>query len=55
MRDFNWAEKAELRKWKSPPSSCTDELLEVQKSGQFPDESVRIKVTRIHYAISQTY
>ncbi len=31
------------------------ELLKLQKSGQFPDEPVRIKVTRIHYVICQTY
>ncbi len=31
------------------------ELLNLQKSGQFPDDPVRIKVTRIHYVTSQTY
>jgi hypothetical protein len=31
------------------------ELLKLQKSGQFPDESVRIKVWQIHYVTSQTY
>jgi hypothetical protein len=30
------------------------ELLKLKKSGQFPDEPVRIKVARIHYVISQT-
>ncbi len=31
------------------------ELLKLQKSGQFLDEPVRIKVTQIHYVTSQTY
>ncbi len=31
------------------------ELLKLQKSGQFPDEPVRIKVWQIHYVTSQTY
>jgi hypothetical protein len=31
------------------------ELLKLQKSGQFPDESVRIKETQIHYVNSQSY
>jgi hypothetical protein len=26
-----------------------DELLKIQKSGQFPDEPVRIKVGQLHY------
>ena len=30
------------------------ELLKLQKSGQFPDEPVRIKVSQIHYVTSQT-
>ena len=31
------------------------ELLKVQKSGQFPDELVKIEFTQIHYVSSQTY
>ena len=31
------------------------ELLKLQKSGQFPDEPVRIKGAQIHYVTSQTY
>jgi hypothetical protein len=31
------------------------ELLILKKKGQFPDESVRINVVRIHYVTSQTY
>jgi hypothetical protein len=31
------------------------ELLKLQKSGQFPDDPVRIKVARIHYVTFQTY
>ena len=31
------------------------ELLKLQKSGQFPDESVRIKDTQIHHVNGQTY
>ncbi len=30
-------------------------FLKMQKSGRFPDEPVRIKVTRIYYVTSQTY
>ncbi len=35
-----------------------DELLKLEKHAQFPDETVRIKVARVHYVItviSQTY
>ncbi len=32
-----------------------DELLKLQKRGQFPDEPVRIKDTPIHYVNIQTY
>jgi hypothetical protein len=31
------------------------ELLKLQKSGQFPDESVKIKDAEIHYVNTQTY
>ena len=31
------------------------ELLKLQKSGQFPDETVRINDTPVHYVNSQTY
>jgi hypothetical protein len=31
------------------------ELVNLQKNGQFPDDPVRIKVTRIHYVIHLTY
>jgi hypothetical protein len=31
------------------------ELLILKNNGQFPDESVRINVVRIHYVTSQTY
>jgi hypothetical protein len=31
------------------------ELLKMKKNGQFPDDTVRIKVARIHYVTSQTY
>jgi hypothetical protein len=31
------------------------ELLKLQKSGEFPDESVKIKGAQIHYVVSQTY
>ena len=31
------------------------ELLKLQKSGQFPDELVKIEDTQIHYVVSQTY
>ncbi len=31
------------------------ELFNLQKSGQFPDESVRTKDAQIHYVTSQTY
>ncbi len=31
------------------------ELLKRQKNGQFPDESVKIKDTQIHYVRDQTY
>ncbi len=31
------------------------ELLKMQKSGQFPDEPVRIKGSQIHYVNDQTY
>jgi hypothetical protein len=33
----------------------TAELLKLQKSGQFPEELVRIEVAQIHYVASQTY
>jgi hypothetical protein len=32
-----------------------DELLKVQKSGQFPDDPVKIKDTQIHNVNTQTY
>jgi hypothetical protein len=32
-----------------------DELLKMQKSGQFADDPVRIKDTQIHNVTSQTY
>ena len=35
-------------------SACKTNCL-LQKSGQFPDEPVRIKVSQIHYVTSQTY
>jgi hypothetical protein len=31
------------------------ELLKLQKSGQFPDELVKIEDVQIHYVASQTY
>ncbi len=31
------------------------ELLKLQKSGQFPDEPVKIKGVQIHYVNTQTY
>jgi hypothetical protein len=31
------------------------ELLKLKKSGQFPDEPVRIKVGQIHYVTGLTY
>jgi hypothetical protein len=30
-------------------------LLKLQKSGQFPDDPVKIKGTQIHYVNTQTY
>jgi hypothetical protein len=41
---FTFEENVERRKWKSPRSCCTAEFLKVQKSGQFPDDPVRITV-----------
>ena len=32
-----------------------DEVLNLQKNGQFPDEPARIKGTPIHYVNAQTY
>jgi hypothetical protein len=56
-RDLSIEEKVVRRKWKKPRSNWIEEteLLKLQKSGQFPDESVRIKVGKIRYVTSQTY
>jgi hypothetical protein len=32
-----------------------DEILKIQKSGQFPDDPVRIKGVQNHYVTSQTF
>jgi hypothetical protein len=32
-----------------------NELLKLERSGEFPDESVKIKDTQIHYVNDQTY
>jgi hypothetical protein len=32
-----------------------DELLKLQKSGQFPDEPVKITGAQMHYVNTQTY
>ncbi len=40
----NCEEIAVRRKWKSPRFDCGTDLLKLQKSGQFPDETVRITV-----------
>ncbi len=42
-RDLSIDEKAARRKWKNAPICELTELLKVQKSGQFPDDPVRIK------------
>ena len=41
---FRVAENAARRKWNSPRWVAQAELLKLQKSGQFPDEPVRITV-----------
>ena len=44
--DFSIEENAARRKWKydDPSLIVLTELLKLQKSGQFPDEPVKIKV-----------
>ena len=49
-----WGQKSMWREWKNPRSDYTDKTPEVAKSGQFPDEPVRIKVSQIRYVTSQT-
>jgi hypothetical protein len=53
--DLSCEENAARRWWNWPLVDAQAELLKLQKSGQIPDQPVKIEGAQIHYVASQTY